>query len=102
VEALAASLAGLTGCRVIAGYNEFCSPDIPAAIEEALAAGATEVVVATTMTTQGGEHAEHEIRELVEAAQKRHPAARIWYAWPFAPQQVAQLFAREIERLRAD
>ena len=100
VEALVASLAGRTGLEVIAGYNEFCAPDIPEAIEQALAAGAEEVVVATTMTTQGGEHSEHEIRELVEMAQQRHPNARIWYAWPFDPAQIANVFAGEITRLR--
>jgi sirohydrochlorin cobaltochelatase len=100
VELLAADLARQSGCQVIAGYNEFCSPAIPQAIEAAVAAGAQEVVVATTMTTQGGEHAEQEIRELVEQAQTRHPDRRIWYAWPFDPGQVARLFAAEIERLR--
>lgn len=98
VDALAEHIAAQTGCPVIAGYNEFCLPTIPQAIEQALAQGATQVIVATTMLTRGGEHSENEIREIVDDAQKKHPDASIVYAWPFAQERVAQLFADEIAR----
>jgi len=96
VEALVGRIAAHTGWEVIPGDNEFCSPDIGAAIDAAIASGAARVIVATTMTTRGGEHSETEIREIVEAAQQRHGAAKIMYAWPFDPDRVARLFADEI------
>ncbi len=99
VEALAERIAGHTGCEVIPAYNEFCSPDISAAISGAIARGAHKVIVATTMTTRGGEHAETEIREMVEAAAKKHAPVQVVYAWPFDPDRVAMLFVDEIKPL---
>ena len=99
VEALAGRIAGRTGLEVIPAYNEFCAPDIGAAIDGAVARGAEEVIVATTMTTRGGEHSETEIREIVVEAQQRHPSVRICYAWPFDPDCVAGLFVDEIGRI---
>ncbi len=98
VDALAEKIAGLTGCPVIAGYNEFCLPTIPQAIEQAIAQGAMQVIVATTMLTRGGEHSEIEIREIVEEAQTKHPGVKIVYAWPLELERVAKLFADEIAR----
>jgi len=99
VDVLAGRIAAQTGFEVIPGYLEFCAPDIGASIDEAVSRGAARVIVATTMTTRGGEHSEIEIREIVEAAQKRHPAVRIVYAWPFDTDRVARLFADEIGRM---
>ena len=98
VDALAGRIAAHTGFDVIAGYNEFCSPTIGGAIDEAAARGAAQVIVATTMTTRGGEHSEIEIRDIVDEAQKRHPEVRICYAWPFDQNRVAQLFVDEIKK----
>jgi sirohydrochlorin ferrochelatase len=98
VRVLAERLAAQTGDEVIAGYLEFCAPDIGACIDEAVGRGADRVIVATTMTTRGGEHSEVEILEIVEAAQMRHPSARIVYAWPFDTDRVARMFADEIAR----
>jgi sirohydrochlorin cobaltochelatase len=98
VEALARRIAAQTGHDVIAGYNEFCAPTIGGAVNEAVKQGAAEVIVATTMTTRGGEHSEIEIRDIVAEAQARHPGIRICYAWPFDPDRVAQLFADEIKK----
>ena len=98
VDALAERITAQTGYAVIAGYNEFCMPTISQALDEAVAQGAGQVIVAATMTTRGNEHAEKEIRESVDAAQARHPAVRICYAWPFDPNRVAQLFADEINK----
>lgn len=99
VDVLAQRIAAQTGHEVLSGYLEFCAPDIGACIDEAVGRNAGRVVVATTMTTRGGEHSEVEIREIVEAAQKRHPSARILYAWPFDTDRVARMFADEIARL---
>jgi len=99
VQELAGRIAAQTGQEVISGYLEFCAPDIGACIDAALARGADRVIVASTMTTRGGEHSEVEIREIVEAAQKRHPSARVLYAWPFDTDRVARMFADEIAQL---
>ena len=98
VQELAGRIVAQTGCEVISGYLEFCAPDIGACIDEAVGRGADRVIVATTMTTRGGEHSEVEIREIVEAAQKRHPSTRIVYVWPFDTDRVARMFADEIAR----
>ena len=98
VEQLAAQIAKHAGLPVIVGYNEFCAPTIAEAIDHAAQDNATQVIVATTMLTRGGEHSEIEIRALVEAAQARHPQVRIVYAWPPDGERVAQLFAAEVKR----
>ncbi len=98
VEALAERIAAQTGDEVISGYLEFCAPDIGACIDEAAGRGAGRVVVVTTMTTRGGAHSETEIREIVEAAQKRHPGVAILYVWPFDTDRVARFFVDEIAR----
>jgi sirohydrochlorin cobaltochelatase len=98
VDALAQRIADQTGSEVISGYLEFCAPDIGACIDEAVGRGADRVIVASTMTTRGGEHSEVEIREIVEAAQKRHPSTRIVYVWPFDTDRVARMFTDEIAR----
>ena len=96
VEALARQISARTGLEVIPAYNEFCAPDVGSAIDDAVARGAGRVVVATTMTTRGGEHSETDIRLIVEAAQQRHASAQIMYAWPFDAGRVAGMFADEI------
>jgi sirohydrochlorin cobaltochelatase len=98
VDTLAERISAHTGFDVIVGYNEFCDPPIILALDEAVARGAAEVIVATTMTTRGGEHAEIEIRDIVAEAQTRHPGVRICYAWPFDQDRVAQLFGDEIKK----
>ena len=98
VDVLAQSIAAQTGHEVMSGYLDFCAPDIGSCIDGAVGRGADRVIVATTMTTRGGEHSEVEIREIVEAAQKRHPSSRIVYAWPFDTDRVARMFADEIAR----
>lgn len=98
VDALAEKIAAQTGCPVIAGYNEFCLPTIPQAIDQAIAQGATQVIVATTMLTRGGEHSEIEIREIVNEAKAKHSGVTIVYAWPLELERVAKLFADEIAR----
>jgi len=99
VDVLAERIAAQTGYEVISGYLEFCAPDIGTSINEAVGRGAKRIIVATTMTTRGGEHSEVEIRDIVEEAQTRHGTVQILYAWPFDIDRVARLFADEIERI---
>jgi len=93
---LAMGLAARAGVEVLVAFNEFCQPTIGEAIDAACAAGAPRVVVTTAMLTRGGEHAEKEIPEEVDAARKRHPGVEIVYAWPFRTNDIARFLADEV------
>lgn len=95
-QELAAELGKASGCAVVLGFNEFCAPALPEALDRA-AAGVERVVVITPMLTPGGEHAEVEIPEQVEEARGRHPGVAFAYAWPYAMSDVAAFLT---ERLR--
>ncbi len=77
-------------------FNEFCAPTIEAAVAEAIAAGAKEIVVIPSMLTPGGIHSEVEIPEVLAHLRERHPEARFVYAWPFDLGQVAALLAARV------
>lgn len=96
---LAAELAAATGCEVLLGFNEFCAPAVPAALDEAAATEAERVVVITPMLTPGGEHSEVEIPAQVADARLRHPGVAFVYAWPYQMPDVAAFLARRIEEL---
>lgn len=95
---MAQKLHETTGYEVIVGFNEFCAPDLNAAIEQAVANEAERVVVVTPMLTRGGQHAEVEIPEIIEQAQKRHPDILILYAWPFDMNHIADFLAAQIKQ----
>jgi sirohydrochlorin cobaltochelatase len=96
---LASELARATGSEVLLGFNEFCAPAVPTALDEAAAIGAERVVVITPMLTPGGEHSEVEIPAQVEAARARHPGVAFVYAWPYAMADVAAFLAQRIAKL---
>jgi sirohydrochlorin cobaltochelatase len=96
VDELAGALSAQLQCRVLAGYNEFCAPDIPAALDQAAAEGARRVVVIPTMLLRGNEHTEAEIAAAVAAARQRHPGIQFVYAWPFELTELVGLFSRQI------
>jgi sirohydrochlorin cobaltochelatase len=95
-QELAAELAAVSGDEVFLGFNEFCAPDVPAALEQAVASGATRVVVITPMMTPGGEHSDVEIPAQVNAARADHPAVEFVYAWPYRMAAVAGFLAEQI------
>lgn len=95
---LAGHLGRATGSEVIVGFNEFCGPDLDAALEQAVAQGAERVIVVTPMMTRGGEHAEVDIPAALQRAQERHPAILMRYVWPFDFAQVAQFLAEQISQ----
>jgi sirohydrochlorin cobaltochelatase len=99
VDELAASLQAELGLDVIASYNEFCAPSIPAALDEAVGRGAGRVIVIPTMLLRGNEHTEAEIAGAVEDARQRFPGVSFEYAWPFEPANMLALFAGQV-RLR--
>jgi sirohydrochlorin cobaltochelatase len=94
---LAEELAKATRCPVALGFNEFCAPTVPAALDQA-ADEAERVVVITPMLTPGGEHAEREIPEQIADARGRHPGVEFVYIWPYEMADVAAFLA---ERIRA-
>lgn len=98
-QELAAELALATGSEVVLGFNEFCSPAVPAALDRAAATDAERIVVITPMLTPGGEHAEVEIPAQVEDARGRHPDVQFVYAWPYAMADVAAFLAQRIAKL---
>jgi protoheme ferro-lyase len=72
-QRLAAQLGQATGYEVIVGFNEFCTPDLDEALDQAAARGTDRVVVATPIMTTSGEHAEADISDAVAHARERHP-----------------------------
>ncbi len=102
LESLAAVLAPkLAPARLWVAYNEFCAPSVEDAIESAVASGARDLRVITTMMTPGGVHAAREIPETLEAMRRRHPGIVIQYAWPPELELVAELLTMVVSRTKA-
>ncbi len=102
LEAVATRLSSrITPRRLVVAYNEFCAPSIEDAIERLVREGAQRIVLATTMFTPGGSHAEDEIPEIVARQREIHPGVEIVYAWPFDLDQAADFLAEQIDRARA-
>jgi sirohydrochlorin cobaltochelatase len=98
-QELAAHIRRATGCEVIVGFNEFCSPSLEEALNQAIAREAEKVIVITPMMTRGGEHSEVDIPAAVQTAQAQHPETPILYAWPFKVSEVANFLAAQILNL---
>ena len=102
-QKLAGYLEEKTGHEVLLGYNEFCAPDLPEALDQAALSGVARVIVITPMMTRGGNHSEEEIPELIEAARRRHPGVSFIYNWPFDEAAIASFLAVQLEgSLQAD
>ncbi len=98
-QELAAELARATGNEVVLGFNEFCAPALPEALDRAAQTGAARVVVITPMLTPGGDHSEVEIPAQVEDARGQHPQIEFVYAWPYTMTEVAAFLSQRIQRL---
>ena len=97
LERLAAALRPLLPTDLFAiGYNEFCRPSIPEALEEMIRCGAARILVLPTMLTPGGVHSEKDIPRELESLRSAHPGITIDYLWPFDLQQVAVLLAAHV------
>ena len=95
---LAAKLSEVSGCEVIVGYNEFCSPTLDEALLAAVDKGAERIMVVTTMMTRGGDHSEKDIPSSIEEFKRLHPNMEVIYAWPFDGDQVARFLNDHISR----
>ncbi|MBI3321684.1 MAG: CbiX/SirB N-terminal domain-containing protein [Candidatus Omnitrophica bacterium] len=99
LEQLASTLRPLLPTTIFAiGYNEFCRPSIPEAVEQVIQQGARRVVVIPTMMTPGGIHSERDIPHTLEEVRRAHPGIAIEYLWPFSLTEVAALLASHIQR----
>ena len=98
---LAVALKEISGHDVVLGFNEFCSPTLGKALEQAASSGADRVLVATIMMTRGGEHSEKDIMQAVEKAQQKHHDIEFIYAWPFETSEVAAFLASHIKKFES-
>jgi sirohydrochlorin cobaltochelatase len=87
---MAEALHDQTGYEVVVGFNEFCSPTLEEALEQAVGRDAERVIVVTPMLTRGGEHAEKDIPEVIQTASGWHRGVQFVYAWPFDTTDVAR------------
>lgn len=79
-------------------YNEFCTPTLEEAVNDLVARGAEQIIVATTMFTPGGSHSEIEIPEILDRLRLEHPTVVLRYAWPFDLSAVADLLHGQVGR----
>jgi sirohydrochlorin cobaltochelatase len=93
---LAKELEAESGLPVIVGFNEYCAPSLDEALEQAVAKGASRVVVITPMMTSGGGHSEHDIPECIGVARAKNPNVEFVYAWPFDRSKVASFLAAQV------
>ena len=94
---LAKELSNQTGHSVVVGFNEFCSPSLDDAFEEAIKQGPNKIIVVTPMMTQGGEHSEKDIPEAIERAKKKNPNIDYSFVWPFNTSKIAAFLAEQIK-----
>ncbi len=98
LEQLAAELKALLPNQLSAvGYNEFCRPSIPEAVEQVIRQGAQRVLVVPSMLTPGGVHSEVDIPKALEALRRKYPEVSIEYLWPFDVKEVAGLLASQVK-----
>lgn len=93
---IATVLSNQTSHKVVVGFNEFCSPSLDEAFEEAMQLNPEKIIVITPMMTQGGEHSEKDIPEAIERAKKKNPTIRFSYVWPFDISKIAAFLAEQI------
>lgn len=99
LEKLAAELRELLTTPLFGvGYNEFCRPSIPEAVEEVIRQGATRVLVIPSMLTPGGLHSEVDIPRSLQVLRAKHPGVSIEYVWPFDVREVAALLAAHLKQ----
>lgn len=94
---LAEHLRRETGLDVILGFNEFCSPSLVEALDQA-AGAAQKILVITPMMTRGGEHSAVDIPEAIRGAQQKHPRKEFVYVWPFPTHDITRFLSGQISR----
>ena len=103
VDAMAVLLASaVPDARVSVAFLEFMSPDLPQAIDTAVAAGARRVAIAPLFWAEGG-HLRQEVPPMLAQACERHPGLRLerWPVMGASPEVLAALTAVYAGRWRA-
>jgi len=72
-ERLAARVGAQTRAEVRLAYLEFMQPDLQAAAEALIAAGATSIYIVPIFFGQGG-HVTHDLPRLIDRLRQRHPS----------------------------
>ena len=82
--AVAEQLAARLGQPVAAAFLELSDPDIPTAIDAAVARGATRVVLLPYFLHHGN-HTRRDIPAIAASARERHPGVRVEITDPLGP-----------------
>jgi sirohydrochlorin ferrochelatase len=94
---LAAELADQLGVPAHAGFLEISDPDIPGAIDSAVAAGARRVVLLPYFLHHGN-HTQRDIPAIIEAARGRHPGVVFDMTPPLGPDPRLVSLSAELAR----
>jgi sirohydrochlorin ferrochelatase len=98
-RALAGTLAQRTGATVVPAYLELADPDVPTAIDHAVATGANRVVVLPYFLLPGA-HTTRDIPAIIAEAGTRHPEVDLIQAAHLgADPAVVELLATQVEHL---
>lgn len=97
-QEMAQRLTAETSIETLFCFNEFCNPTLADAAATAAASGAERILVLTPMMTRGGEHAEKDIPDEIEALRNTYPKIEFKYAWPFDPAEITRFLASQVKR----
>lgn len=94
---LARELSAELGVPVTAGFLEISEPDIPTAIDTALAAGARHLVLLSYFLHRGN-HTQRDIPAFIDAARERHPGVEFAMTPPLGPDPRLTALSAELAR----
>ena len=97
--ALARTLADRSGSPVVAAYLELAQPDVPTALDDAVATGANRIVVLPYFLLPGA-HTTRDIPAIIESARLRHPGVELTQATHLgADPALLDALVSQVERL---
>ena len=82
--------------KVILGFNEFCSPSLEDAFQQAIQHNPEKIIVITPKMTRSGEHSEIEIPATINDFKLRWPDISIEFDWPLKSTHIAKFLASQI------
>lgn len=94
---LAEALAAELKLPAYAGFLEISEPDIPTAIDQAVAAGARRVVLLPYFLHRGN-HTQRDIPAIIDAASRRHPGVLFDMTPPLGPDPRLVTMSAELAR----
>ena len=94
---LAQALSAELGLPAHAGFLEICEPDIPSAIDQAVAAGAQRIVLLPYFLHRGN-HTQRDIPAIIEKASRRHPGVVFDMTPPLGPDPRLVAMSAELAR----